>query len=271
MSELIVNTISGLSDLSVGNTTVNSTVNSTSFSIGNTSITGDTLSVGNSTVNSTSFSTGNTSITGDTLSVGNTTVNTAITSTSFSTGNTSITGDTLSVGNTTVNSTVNSTSFSIGVTNITGDTLSVGNTTVNSTVTTVNVVRANTFQDTAGGQEISLTFLSEGTSKGWVRFNHTGTLAINDSFNVSSVTDAGTGFATTTLASPLADSNWMTQTTGTGASTSSGYISLDSGSFGGSGTNPYRSTTNVNSRSTVGSGSYVDHADSNILVFGALP
>ena len=80
MSELIVNTISGLNDLSVGNTTVNSTVNSTSFSTGNTSITGDTLSVGNSTVNSTSFSTGDTSITGDTLSVGNSTVNTAITS-----------------------------------------------------------------------------------------------------------------------------------------------------------------------------------------------
>ena len=51
MTELIVNTISGLSDLSVGNTTVNTAITSTSFSIGNTSITGDTLSVGNSTVN----------------------------------------------------------------------------------------------------------------------------------------------------------------------------------------------------------------------------
>jgi len=58
MSELIVNTISGLSDLSVGNTTVNSTVNSTSFSTGNTNITGDTLSVGNSTVNTAITSTG---------------------------------------------------------------------------------------------------------------------------------------------------------------------------------------------------------------------
>jgi hypothetical protein len=38
MSELIVNTISGLSDLSVGNTTVNSTVNSTSFSTGNSTV-----------------------------------------------------------------------------------------------------------------------------------------------------------------------------------------------------------------------------------------
>jgi len=58
MSELIVNTISGLSDLSVGNTTVNSTVNSTSFSTGDTNITGDTLSVGNSTVNTSITSTG---------------------------------------------------------------------------------------------------------------------------------------------------------------------------------------------------------------------
>ena len=129
MSELIVNTISGLNDLSVGNTTVNSTVNSTSFSIGNTTV--------NSTVNSTSFSTGDTNITGDTLSVGNTTVNSTVNSTSFSTGNTSITGDTLSVGN----STVNSTSFSTGDTSITGDTLSVGNSTVNTAITSSGITQ----------------------------------------------------------------------------------------------------------------------------------
>ena len=58
MSELIVNTISGLSDLSVGNTTVNTAITSTSFSIGNTSITGDTLSVGNSSVNTAITSSG---------------------------------------------------------------------------------------------------------------------------------------------------------------------------------------------------------------------
>lgn len=70
MSELIVNTISGLNNLSVGNTTVNSTVNSTSFSTGNTSITGDTLSIGNTTVNSTVNST-SISIGSNNLTVGN--------------------------------------------------------------------------------------------------------------------------------------------------------------------------------------------------------
>ncbi len=34
---------------------------------------------------------------------------------------------------------------------------------------------------------------SQDTAKAWVNFNGTGTLAIRDSFNVSSVTDNGTG------------------------------------------------------------------------------
>ena len=46
---------------------------------------------------------------------------------------------------------------------------------------------------------------SSGTEKGqlakaWINFNGTGTIAIRDSFNVSSITDNGTGTTTVTLA-----------------------------------------------------------------------
>lgn len=46
---------------------------------------------------------------------------------------------------------------------------------------------------------------SSGTEKGqlakaWINFNGTGTIAIRDSFNVSSITDNGTGDTTITLA-----------------------------------------------------------------------
>ena len=42
----------------------------------------------------------------------------------------------------------------------------------------------------------------------WVRYNGTGTIAINDSYNVSSITDNGTGNTTINFSSNLANSNY---------------------------------------------------------------
>ena len=56
---------------------------------------------------------------------------------------------------------------------------------------------APTFQAAAGGADTSLSNLSatgeQMVCKAWVNFNGTGTVAINDSHNVSSITDNGTG------------------------------------------------------------------------------
>lgn len=54
---------------------------------------------------------------------------------------------------------------------------------------------------------------SSGTEVGtfcraWVNFNGTGTVAIRDSFNVSSITDDGVGIYTVNLATALADANY---------------------------------------------------------------
>ena len=49
----------------------------------------------------------------------------------------------------------------------------------------------------------------QGLAKAWVNFNGTGTLAIRDSFNVSSVTDEGTGDYTVNFAAnALANANY---------------------------------------------------------------
>ena len=45
---------------------------------------------------------------------------------------------------------------------------------------------APVFQNTSGTEKGQL-------AKAWVNFNGTGTVAIRDSFNVSSITDVGTG------------------------------------------------------------------------------
>jgi hypothetical protein len=47
-----------------------------------------------------------------------------------------------------------------------------------------------------------------GSAKAWVNFNGTGTVAIRASFNVSSITDNGTGDYTVNFTSALVDANY---------------------------------------------------------------
>jgi len=47
-----------------------------------------------------------------------------------------------------------------------------------------------------------------GTAKAWVNFNGTGTVAIRRAFNVSSVTDNGTGDYTVNFATAMVDANY---------------------------------------------------------------
>ena len=74
----------------VGNSTVNSSINSTA------------LAVGNSTINATAFA------------VGNSTVNSTINSTALAIGNSTVNATALAIGNSTVNSSINATSLAIG-------------------------------------------------------------------------------------------------------------------------------------------------------------
>ena len=61
-----------------------------------------------------------------------------------------------------------------------------------------SVFRGSDNFDTAGGNAV----------KAWVNFNGTGTVAIRASFNVSSITDNGTGDYTVNFTTALADANF---------------------------------------------------------------
>lgn len=50
--------------------------------------------------------------------------------------------------------------------------------------------------------------LSGNACKAWVHFNGVGTVTITDSFNVSSITDNGTGNYTVNLTNPMNDVNY---------------------------------------------------------------
>jgi hypothetical protein len=108
-------------------------------------------------------------------------------------------------------------------------------------------------------------FQANGTEVGtlcraWVNFNGTGTVAINASFNVSSITDNGTGDYTVNFTNALPDANysWVGSTRLSGATThATGNVAT------------YTKTTTQLRISTLvtSSGAASDPTDVNISVF----
>ena len=50
--------------------------------------------------------------------------------------------------------------------------------------------------------------LEQGLAKCWIRFNGTGTIAINDSFNVSGIVDGGSGIYSVTINNDMANDDY---------------------------------------------------------------
>ena len=70
---------------------------------------------------------------------------------------------------------------------------------------------APVFQNTSGTEKGQLC-------KAWINFNGTGTIAIRDSFNVSSITDNGQGDYTVTMTNAMSNTTYAVQaTSGDGA------------------------------------------------------
>jgi len=105
------------------------------------------------------------------------------------------------------------------------------------------------FQDSAGTQIGTLC-------RAWVNFNGTGTVAIRAAFNVSTITDNGTGDYTVNFSNPMPDASYATL--GYGGETSNALNQRTS------------SVTANNVRfftSSVGSGSVLDIAGVYIAIF----
>ena len=64
-------------------------------------------------------------------------------------------------------------------------------------------IRATTISDSAGTGPITLT--KQTTIKAWVNFDGTGTIAARDSYNLSSLTDGGTGKYDINMTSSMAN------------------------------------------------------------------
>ena len=72
----------------------------------------------------------------------------------------------------------------------------------------MSTLKVATIQDTSGNNSSTPSQVAQGRAKAWVNFNGTGTVAIRDDFNVSSITDNGTGNYTVNLTSAMSRTNY---------------------------------------------------------------
>ena len=72
----------------------------------------------------------------------------------------------------------------------------------------MSTLRLTTISNQTGSASVPSDTVINGSAKAWVNFNGTGTVAIRASFNVSSITDNGTGDYTVNFSTALTDANY---------------------------------------------------------------
>jgi hypothetical protein len=69
-------------------------------------------------------------------------------------------------------------------------------------------LKVNTLKDASGNNSVAMSTVAEGSAKSWIRFNGSGTVAIDDSFNAASLTDHGTGQYTYSYTNSMGNANY---------------------------------------------------------------
>tara|TARA_R100000234_G_scaffold61559_1_gene37262 strand:+ start:833 stop:1225 length:393 start_codon:yes stop_codon:yes gene_type:complete len=77
----------------------------------------------------------------------------------------------------------------------------------------MSTLKVNTIQNTSGGSSSTPEQIEQGRAKAWIHFDGQDTVAIRDSFNVSTLTDNGTGDYTISFTSAMANTNYAVATT----------------------------------------------------------
>ena len=85
-----------------------------------------------------------------------------------------------------------------------------------------SILRVNTLTDASSNNSIATSFVANGSAKAWCSYDGSGTVAIDDSFNMSGITDDTTGSYTLTINSDMSNTTYSSQSCGdqTGGATS---------------------------------------------------
>jgi len=68
---------------------------------------------------------------------------------------------------------------------------------------------ADTLEHSTAGS-VTTDYVVNGSAKAWINFDGTGTIAISDSFSISSISDGGTGVYTVTSSNAFSNANYAT-------------------------------------------------------------
>jgi hypothetical protein len=129
------------------------------------------------------------------------------------------------------------------------------------TVQTSTAATAPVFKDGNGTQIGTLC-------RAWVNFNGTGTVAIRASFNVSSITDNGTGDYTINFTNAMPDTNYCPVTQSVGETTTSlRGGSMIMGTWTGGATLKSTTQLRIYTGYTFTTGGAIDSAEVNVSVF----
>ena len=127
-------------------------------------------------------------------------------------------------------------------------------------------LRVDTLKDSSGNNSVGMAYVAEGSAKAWVNFTQISTQTVRDSFNITSITDAGTGRTT-----PISYTNSMNNDDYAGsfytnATNSEAYDTFDNSHAGGFGG---KTTASFGIRS-YGSSGDVDSGINDLIINGDL-
>lgn len=121
----------------------------------------------------------------------------------------------------------------------------------------MSTLKTSNIQDTSGNNNSTPEEINQGRAKVWVSFNGTGTVAITDSFNVSSVTDTSVGQYTVNFTTAFANTNYAV-THGATYTAGNGFFHWYD----------HETTSSIGIRFIQTGGTYVDPAHVSCVVFG---
>ena len=87
----------------------------------------------------------------------------------------------------------------------------------------MSTLKLDTLSNKAGTASVPSDTIVSGTAKAWVNFNGTGTVAIRQSFNVSSITDIGTGHYRVNFTNAMLDADYSVIVLAGSSSSSTNY------------------------------------------------
>jgi hypothetical protein len=125
----------------------------------------------------------------------------------------------------------------------------------------MSTLRVNTLQNVAGTGQPAMV----GAAKAWVNFNGSGTVAIRQAFNVTSITDNGTGNYTVNFTTALGSSTYSIVATNGSTGTTAVNRATAVRQASETGGPDLKSTTQV--AIVVGFSALADNSEMNVVVF----